>query len=127
MSYSVAKERNAMLKDIDDRDEESARRRAERKWRNHDLQKRILDEIKLAQAEPKGPKSIEIADTIKNEELKKGTLVRAQTKFAKEIREMLEGHTKRNAELYLHSLQMKRKRLLVEKLRRLKLAQEPQT
>ena len=41
---------------------------------------------------PKEPKDLEIAEVIKTEELKKGTLTRAQTKFAKYLRELMDDH-----------------------------------
>jgi hypothetical protein len=109
----------AMLKDVDDKPREPARKKAERRWRNHDVEKRFKEE--KAKPAPKEPKEIEIAEVIKTEELKKGTLTRAQTKFAKYLRELMEEHKKRNEILYALSIRAQRKRLLLEKLRRLEL------
>jgi hypothetical protein len=112
-----------MLKDVDDKPREPARRKAERRWRNYDVEQRFKAE--KAKPAPKESKDPEIAETIKNEELKKGTLTRAQTKFAKFIREMLEDHKhrteQRNLILYAISIRARHKRLLMEKLRRLEL------
>jgi hypothetical protein len=112
-----------MLKDVDDKPKEPARKKAERRWRNHDVEKRFKEE--KAKPAPKEPKEIEIAETIKNEELKKGTLTRAQTKFAKYIKGLLDDHKHRteqkNMIVLALSIRAQRKRLLLEKLRRLEL------
>jgi hypothetical protein len=115
-----------MLKHLDDSRKEPAKKRAERKWRNHDVEKRFKEEKKKVLAAPKEPKELEPADVIEGKKDGRGSLVRAQTKFAKDIRAMLEGHTNRNRVLYVLSLEAKRKRLLAEKLRRLQLAQQNQ-
>lgn len=60
-----------------------------------------------------------IAFVIENDKVVAGNVVRAQTKFGKEIREMLEGHTRRNLFLYKLSLRAQIYRLKQEKLRRL--------
>lgn len=126
-----------MLKRPDDPHKEPARKRAERRWRNHDLSARFkkmkatgegTEEFSLYDGKkpfstevPKPPKEpkIEPADLIEGRHDRRGSVVRAQTKFAKDIKTMLEGHVRRNVAYYLISLQAKRKRLLVEKLRRL--------
>lgn len=115
-----------MLKHVDDI-RKSARGRATRKWRNHDLQQRLKEEKKKAEFAPKQPKELEPADVIENNKKLNGNLIRVQTKFAKDIRAMLEGHADRNTVLYILSLQAKKKKLLAEKLRRLRAAQEAQT
>ena len=56
--------------------------------------------------------------------MKKWGVLRAQTKFAKDIKEMMEGHSEKALALYQYSLEHKRRMLLKEKLRRLLLAQE---
>jgi hypothetical protein len=112
-----------MLKDVDDKPKEPARKKAERRWRNHDVEKRFKEE--KAKPAPREPKEIEIAEVIKTEELKKGTLTRAQTKFAKYIKGLLDDHKARterkNFIVYALSIRAQRKRLLLEKLRRLEL------
>jgi hypothetical protein len=115
-----------MLKDVDDKPKEPARKRAERKWRNYDVEKRFKEEKAKPPPEPSSvAKEPEIADTILNEELKKGTITRAQTKFAKYIRELLDDHKHRNEQrnliMYALSIRAQRYRLLKEKLRRLEL------
>jgi len=71
---------------------------------------------------PKEPRPVEPADVIEGKHDGRGSLVRAQTKFAKDIRAMMEGHANRNTVIYILSLQAKKQRLLAEKLRRLRLA-----
>jgi hypothetical protein len=115
-------ESNAMLKHPDDPRKEPARKVAERKWRNYDVERRFKEEAKKDGGQPKPPKELEPADVIEGEQDRRGSVTRAQTKFAKELREMMEGHANRNTVLYILSLQAKRKRLLFEKLRRLRAA-----
>jgi hypothetical protein len=115
-----------VLKHPDD-PREPARKVAERKWRNYELLPfEQLWMLSRWQERCKKPKELEPADVIENDKVKTGTLLRVQTKFAKEIKAMLEGHTHRNTVLYILSLQAKKKRLLVEKLRRLRAAQQAQ-
>ena len=113
-----------MLKDVDDKPKVPARERATRRWRNHDLEKRFKEERAKPSPDPHpGTKELEVGDIIKNEELKKGTITKNQTKFAKYIREMLDDHKhkndQRNLQLYKISIRAQRYRLLKEKLRRL--------
>jgi hypothetical protein len=111
-----------MIKDIDDKPKEPARKKAERRWRNHATEKAFKESRKKAESAPKAPKELELADVIRREKPdKRGSVIRAQTKFAQEIREMLNEHTERNQKLYLISIYIRKKRLLMEKLRRLKL------
>jgi hypothetical protein len=109
-----------MLKDIDDKDREPARQRATRKWRNHAIEKRLKEEASKPQ--PVKSKELEIADTISNKKLDgRGSLTKAQTKFAKESRMMMEGHAAKTLALYALSIRARRYRLLNEKLRRLEI------
>jgi hypothetical protein len=112
----------AMLKHPDDPRKESARRTAERKWRNHDLERRVKEERQKAESQPKKPKELASADVIEGKHDRRGSVTRAQTKFAKDISEMMTGHKKHSVAIYLYLLECRRKRLLVEKLRRLRLA-----
>jgi hypothetical protein len=115
-----------MLKHIDDI-RKSARIRAARRWKNWEVTKNFKAAQKEAtEGAAEEPKEILPSDTIINEGLKSGSLVRAQTKFAKDIKEMMEGHSEKALALYRHSLEHKRYRLLKEKLRRLKLAEAQQ-
>jgi hypothetical protein len=112
----------AMLKGVDDRPVEPARKKAERKWRNHDVEKRLKEERTKPKPVPKEPGAPEIAEIIESEKPdRRGSVIRAQTKFAKDIRAMMEGHSKRNLILHAISIRAQRKRLLLEKLRRLEL------
>ena len=112
-----------MFKDIDDKPIEPPRKKAERKWRNNDLSRRFKAAQKKADETPKGPKELQIADTIgSGKPDRRGTIIRAQTKFAKELKMMMEGHAERNRVFYFAFLQDRKRRLLVEKLRRLSIS-----
>jgi hypothetical protein len=111
-----------MLEDVDDKPVEPARKKAERRWRNYDVEKRFKEE--KARPSPEKPKELEIAEVISREKPDgRCSVVRAQTKFAKYIREMLDDHKheneRRNQIIYALSIRAQRKRLLFEKLRRL--------
>jgi hypothetical protein len=93
-----------MLKHIDDI-RKSARERAARRWKNHQIEKNFK------------------ADVHEQDKLLKEGMTKFESKFIKYIREMMEGHSKVNLEMYLHSLEGKKRLLLREKLRRLQLAQ----
>jgi hypothetical protein len=108
-----------MLKDVDAKPKEPARRRAER---NHDVEKRFKEE--KTKPAPKESKNLEIAETINREKPdRRGSVIRAQTKFAKYIKELLDDHKQRNEQrnliVYALSIRAQRYRLLKEKLRRL--------
>jgi hypothetical protein len=115
-----------MLKDVDDKPKEPARRKAERRWRNYDVEKRLKEERAKPQPVSKEPSAPEIAETISREKPDgRGSVIRAQTKFAKYIRGMLDDYKheneRRNQIIYALSIRAQRKRLLLEKLRRLEL------
>jgi hypothetical protein len=60
-------------------------------------------------------KELEIAETISRAKSDgRGSVIRAQTKFAKDIRAMMEDYTKRNEILYAVSIRAQRYRLLKE-------------
>src|ERR1700722_18609192 len=110
-----------MLKD-DGPPKEPARRKATRKWRNRDIEKRLKEErskTETAPPVPPVPNELEVGDVIENDKVVVEAVTQFQTKFAKEIRSMLEGHTKRNILLYKLSLRYQKRRLLYEKLKRL--------
>jgi hypothetical protein len=117
----------AMPKDFEDTPREPARRKAERRWRNYDVEKRFKEEkVKPPPDSDPVAKTLEIAEVISREKPDgRGSVIRAETKFAKYIRGLLEGHTKHNQErikfMYAVSIRAQRKRLLFEKLRRLEL------
>jgi hypothetical protein len=118
-----------MLKDVDDKPKEPARRRAERRWRNHDVEKRLKEERAKPKPVSEEPIAPEIGETIGNGKPdRRGSVIRAQTKFAKDIMEMLEDHKHRNEQrnqiMYAISIRAQRYRLLKEKLRRLEARQQ---
>ena len=65
----------------------------------------------------------EIAETTTNDGRVDGPIKRVETKFARDIRAMMQSHVDKNLAFYVASLEYRRYRLLKEKLRRLK-AQE---
>jgi hypothetical protein len=67
-----------MLKD-DLPPREPARRRAERKWRNHKVEKRLKEE--KAKPVPIASKELEVGNVIGNERPIRGSVIRAQTKI----------------------------------------------
>ena len=115
----------AMPKDFEDTPKESARKRASRRWRNHDVEKRFKEEKAKPKPVPKEPSVPEIAETISREKPDgRGSVIRAQTKFAKYLRELMEGHAKRNELLYALARHQQLYRLKREKLRRLEARQQ---
>jgi hypothetical protein len=111
-----------MLKDVDDKPIEPVRRKAERRWRNHDVEKRLKEE--RAKPTPKEPKELEVGDVFSRDKPdRRGSVIRSQTKFAKSIKGMLDDHKheneRKNVLMYVLSIRMQRYRLLKEKLRRL--------
>ena len=117
-----------MRKDLEDILKEPARIKAERKWRNHDVEKRFKETVMKAGSAPKAPKELEIGDVIENDKIIEGRVIRAQTKFANEIRAMLDEHKRRNLATYVILLQRERKRKLYMKIKLLeaKIAQRDQ-
>jgi hypothetical protein len=114
-----------MLKDFEDTPKVSAKERATRRWRNHDVEKRFKEEKVKPPPTPEKPKELEIAEVIcRTKPDRRGSVIRAQTQFAKYIRELMEGHAKRNELLYVVSIRALRYRLLKEKLRRLESRQQ---
>jgi hypothetical protein len=118
-----------MLKQPDDPRKEPARRRAERRWRNYDVEKRFKEEkAKSSPDSDPGARDIEIGDTTSRAKPDgRGFVLRAQTKFAKYIKELLDDHKHRteqkNLIMYALSIRAQRMRLLKEKLRRLEARQ----
>ena len=108
-----------MTKDLDDPTKEPAIIKAKRRWGNHDLEKRVKEDIKAGRLKPPPIKAEpEIADVVtNNEKLERSNVARAQTRFAKDIENMLKRHTLRNILLYKQSLLYQKKRLLFAKLK----------
>jgi hypothetical protein len=101
---------------------EPASKRAERRWKNADLRKRV----KRAQQNPQlvdPKKEPEIAETIANEGRVDGAVNRFERRFIKELRAMMEGHINRNLAIHAATIELRRRKLLREKLRRLQAAQ----
>jgi hypothetical protein len=124
-----------MLKD-QERPKETAHSKAMRRWRNHDISTRF----KKAQKSPNGakefpifdgkkyfaterPKPPKIAETLTNSDRRSGAVNRLETKFAKHIKSLLKGHVDKNLAMYAAALQYQKRRLLLERLRRLEAQQ----
>lgn len=105
-----------MPKDFEEHPKEPARNIAERKWRNHDIERRVREEV--GRIESTMAKELEVGDLIENDEPRAGAVTRAQTRFAKEIRGMLDEHKRRTTALYRLSLLTQLRRLKHERLRR---------
>jgi hypothetical protein len=110
-----------MLRDLGS-PKETASETAKRKWKNNATRLRIIEErnrprLKAVDEEP------EIADIIENDEPRYSPIERIQSKFKKEIKQMLECHIDKNILHYVASLRHTKKRLLREKLRRLEARQ----
>lgn len=113
-----------MLKD-DGPPKEPLRVKAERKWRNNAVRKRIAEEKRKPQA--KDPdETPEVARVISNDGRRDGSVMRMERKFLKDIRAMMEGRAAKNLAAYAASIEYRRRKLLAEKLRRLQLAQQGQ-
>jgi hypothetical protein len=111
-----------MLKEHDP-SKEPAKLRAGRKWKNAELRRRV----KEAQQMPKRVdpnREPEIAETITNDGRLDGPIHRVERKFVKDVREMMEGHANLNLQIYAAMIERRRIKLLKEKIRRLKLAQQ---
>ena len=101
---------------------EKASERAARRWKNAELRKRV----KQTQQRPQlvdPDREPEIAEVLTTER-PKGSIKSFESRFAKEIRAMMEGHVNKNIAIQIAFLEYRKRKLLKEKLRRLKLAQE---
>ena len=104
-------------------DLETPSQRASRKWSNNFKQmqwKKAQKEEAERAAKEADEQPPSFGEVLKNDKIIKGSVLRAQTKFAKDIREMLEGHTHRNLVEYKRALQARIHRLKLEKYKRLK-------
>jgi hypothetical protein len=111
-----------MLKEHDP-PKEPLRVKAERRWKNNELIRHLTEEKQKPKlVDPN--KEPEIAETIINEGRVDGPVKRFETQFLKDIKAMLEGHTKRNLQLYAEMIERRRYLLLKEKLKRLKAAEQ---
>jgi hypothetical protein len=104
---------------------EPARIKAERKWTNADVRKRLKEEKQKPKlVDPNKPP--EIAEVVTNEGRRDGPRNRFESKFKRDIRAMMEGHAEQRLKHYVAAIEHRRYVLLKEKLRRLKLAQQDQ-
>jgi hypothetical protein len=111
-----------MLKEHDS-PKEPLRVKAERRWKNNDLAKRVRSERqKPKRVDPN--KEPEMAETILNEGRRDGPVKRFESRFIKEIRMTLNEHKLLNLKIYAAAIEHRKRILLKEKLRRLKLAQQ---
>jgi hypothetical protein len=110
-----------MLKHIDDI-RKSARERAQRRWKNYQIEKNFKASQEEEADKPKEPRPLEPADILHQQKLIKEHATKFESAFIKEIRAIMEGHTQRNVAMYLQSLEARRLKLLKEKLRRLQLS-----
>ena len=106
---------------------EPARVKAGRKWGNADVRKRV----KQRQEKPKliNPDAKpEVAEVITNvgRLRRDGSLSRFENKFKRDMRSMMSEQSRANLLIYSLWLDQRHRRLLAEKLRRLKLAQQSQ-
>jgi hypothetical protein len=94
-----------------------ARERAARHWKNSQVERNFKKAKKDAlDGAAKNHKQPELAEVLEPEKIVKVTF---ESKFLKDIKAMLDEHKKRNELVYLKWIYVRRKRLLVEKLRRL--------
>jgi hypothetical protein len=107
-----------MLKHIDDI-RKSTRERAQRRWKNYAVEKAFKAAQQEAANAPKEPKELEPADVLEQERIIKEATTKFESKFIKDIRAMLDEHSKLSVALYALSIRVRHKRLLMEKLRRL--------
>jgi hypothetical protein len=111
-----------MLKEHD-QPKEKARVKAERRWKNSDAIKRLKEErAKPKLVDPNAPP--EVAEVVINDDRLKGPVRNLERKVLRDIRAIMEGHANNNLTQYLAYLERRRIKLLTEKLRRLKLAEQ---
>ena len=100
---------------------EKARQRAERKWKNAEVRNKIKERQKKPKlVDPDAPPGV--AELIENDGRKDGRVKRFENKFKKDIRAMMEGQKELNLQIYAVMIDRRRRILLAEKLRRLKMA-----
>jgi hypothetical protein len=120
---------------------ETPEQRASRRWRNKELSERFKRAKETGEGAedflafdgkkphinaevPKPPKDPEIGEVVTNGDRLKGPVKNLERKFLRDIRAMMEGHADNNLKHYLAYLERRRIKLLKEKLRRLKLAEQ---
>ena len=103
---------------------EPARKKAERRWTNAEIRRRVKERQQRPRlVDPN--KEPEIAVVV-NEAKPNGPIKRFESKFARDIRKMMQGHADKNLAAYAVSIERRRILRLKEKLRRLQAAQQNQ-
>jgi hypothetical protein len=102
-----------MVKYLDQPKEPTAKR-AERRWRNHD----VATKFKAAKAEAKAAPAKEPL-LIETGKPKNNVLTRNQERFKKEIRKLLDEHKEKNVKIYAALIAHEKRKLLIEKIRRI--------
>ena len=102
---------------------EPARKKAERRWTNAEIRRRVKErQQKPRLVDPN--KEPEIAGVVTNEAKLNGPIKRAETKFLRDTKKMLQCHVDKNLAAYSISLERRRYLLLKEKLSGLQAAQQ---
>ena len=102
---------------------EPARSKAERRWKNNQAIKKLKEKQQKPQIVDPNAKP-EIGDVVANVGKVDERVRKFERKFAKEIRQMMEGYALKNLHFYAAAIEHRRMILLREKLRRAKLAQQ---
>ena len=110
-----------MLKEYD-QPKETALELATRKWRNNAVGQGIIESQRTPKVRDVNSE-LKTVETLINKGRRDGPINRLESKFKKELKAMLQGHADRNLALYAASLQHRKRRLLLEKLRRLEARQ----
>jgi hypothetical protein len=117
-----------MIKEIEDI-RRTARERAKRRWNNLRIEREYKaskkEAIEQATIEPKVTYVADVLERDKPD--KRGSVIRSQTKFAKYITEMMEGHTKRNKEKYLLLIAIRKRKLRIAKIKLLQAMEAQQS
>jgi hypothetical protein len=101
---------------------EPAERRATRKWGNNQLRQKIIASKAPAHAVIDRNAPPALATVIKTERPKAKSVTRFENRFKKDIRAMLDDHKERNMIAHLAIIQHQRRRLLLDKIRRLEVS-----
>jgi hypothetical protein len=112
-----------MIKEIDDKPKEPARRRAARLWGNHDIEKRIKKERNESKGAPPTLKEPRIGEAITKQGRpdRRYAVTRVQTQFEKHIKGLMEGHANQNLFNYKLTLRTQKIKMLKAKLKLQKL------
>jgi hypothetical protein len=104
---------------------EPVRVKAERRWRNAALRREIKEELQKPKlVDPNTPP--ETGDVISNDRRLDGPINRLERAFIRQIRDLMNEHAGRNLQFHAALIEHRKRILLKEKLRRLKLAQQNQ-